>query len=342
MNKIKNAALFLIYAFIIVLCAVTVSDMGGFFRTLPFVFVLPAAATFLYNRKTLTVILTFCAVFMVCSAQSENITQPLILSAISAVFAFLGIYVKRLIITAYVCDGKSKKLFCLILSVLISVICVFFYFSVFGNPVSALIYRADNVDYIEENYPEHDLSIKNTVYDFSMKRYFTNIRFSDESPMNARISVKNNIIIDGYHNYYEYKYMSERSQELSVILAESFKENVSVSCNIGETDIILAPNCEKTETYSEMVFDIYIGTQIFDEESFAVKCKDYFDAVKESGFEYKALKFYGGYAGEFHYEMTIPSDFSGDFSEAVQPFNENHLVKREKEADYRQFWDFGR
>ena len=40
--------------------------------------------------------------------------------------------------------------------------------------------------------------------------------------------------------------------------------------------------------------------------------------------------------------MTIPSDFSGDFSEAVQPFNENHLVKREKEADYRQFWDFGR
>ena len=91
-----------------------------------------------------------------------------------------------------------------------------------------------------------------------MKRYFTNIRFSDESPMNARISVKNNIIIDGYHNYYEYKYMSERSQELSVILAESFKENVSVGCNIGETDIILAPNCEKTETYSEMVFDIYI------------------------------------------------------------------------------------
>ena len=342
MNKIKNTALFLIYAFLIVLCAVTVSDMGGIWRTIPFAFILPALATFLYNRKTLTVILTFFAVFTVCSAQSENIIQPIITAVISTVFAFLGIYVKRLIVTAFVCDGKHKKVFCLVLAGVISIISVCLYFSRFGNPVSCLIYRQNNVDYIEENYPGHDLSIKNTIYDFSAKRYFTNIRFSDESPMNAQISLKNKVIIDGYHNYYEYKYLSERAQSLSLILAQRYPENMSVGCNTVETDIILAPNCEKADTYSEMVFDIYLGTQLFDEESFAAKCKDYFEAVKEAGFEHKALKFYGGYAGEFYFEMTIPSDFAGDFTGSVLPFNQNHLVKREKEADYREFWDFGR
>jgi len=342
MNKIKNTVLFLAYALLIVLCAVTVSDIGGIWRTIPVAFALPALATFLDNRKTLTVILTFFAVFTVCSVQSENILQPLITAAVASVFACLGIYVKRLVITACVCDGKPKKVFCLTLAAIISIISVCLYFSYFGNPVSCLSYRQNNIDYIEENYPEHDLSIKNTIYDYSMRRYFTNIRFSDESPMNAQISVKNKVIIDGYHNYYEYKYMSERAQGLSLILAESFPENLSVGCNTVETDIILAPNCEKTETYSEMVFDIYLGTQIYGEEDFAVKCKDYFEAVKESEFEYKALKFYGGYAGEFYYEMTVPSDFTGDFNDAVQPFNEKHLVKREKEADYREFWDFGR
>jgi hypothetical protein len=341
-SKVKKTASFFAYVLLIVLSAITLTNAGGFFRTIPFVLVLPALATFLYNKRELTSALTFLATFMVASAQSLDIKKAFLLSVAAFIFSFAGIYIKRLLITAYVCDGKARKIFCIILACAFLLIGSAVYFTLFGNPVSALVSRADNIAYIKENYPERELEINETVYDFSHRRYFTNVSFMSDSPMNADISVKGGVIIDGYHNYYEYKYMSKRAQELSLIIYEAFRENTSVGCNIAKTDILFAPNKTAGETYSDMVFDIYFGTQTADESTFAGKCKEYCEAINEKGFEYGALKFYGGYAGEFYYEMTVPHDFPTDFYGNVLPFNEKHLVKRETEADYKEHWDFGR
>lgn len=343
MNKAKKAVSIIIYAVIIVVAAITVTETGGFFRTLPFVFVLPAVATLFYNKRLLTALLVFVATFLVSASVNGDMVQVLLLSAISAVFALVGIYAKRLIVTALVCDGKAKRTFCIIYAAAIFFVFSVSYFIFFGNPVSQLMASSDNRAYISENYGENEIKVGKTIYNYSKNRYFTNITFTDESPMNADISVKNRTIIDGYNNYYEYKYMSQRAADLSRILSASFKEELGVGCNIGETDILFAPNVSDVrEVYGKMVFDVYFGTQTADEATFAKKCAEYKKAVDDSGFEYCALKFYGGFAGDFYYEMTAEADISGEHSQLVLPFNENHLVKRESEADYKEFWNYGR
>ena len=342
MAKTKKAVAIIIYALLIVLAAITVTDVGGFLRTLPFIFILPPVATLLYNKRLLTVLLTFVAVFFVSSATFGSVTEALMLSVVSAIFSFVGIYVKRLIVTCVVCDGKAKKIFCIILSAVIAVISFGAYFCFFGDPVSAFSARNENIKYIGENYAENDINIGKTTYSFSEKRYFTKVTFTDDALMNADISVKNNVIIDGYNNYYEYKYMSNRAEQLALILSESFREDFGIGCNTVESDILFAPNVKYEDTFDKMVFDVYFGTQTADEAAFAKKCASYAEKVKESGFSHMALKFYGGFAGDFYYEMTVESDFSGDLTSKVLPFNENHLVKRETEADYMDHWSYGR
>ncbi len=342
MAKTKKAVAIIIYALLIVFAAITVTDMGGFLRTLPLVFILPPIATLLYNNRKLTVLLTFVAVFFVSSATLGKVAEAFMLSAVCAVFSFVGIYAKRLIVTSIVCDGKAKKIFCFILSAAIVFIGFTAYFCFFGNPVSVLSARSENLKYIGENYAENDINIGKTTYSFSEKRYFTNVTFTDDALMNADISVKNRVIIDGYGNYYEYKHMSNRAEQLALILSESFREDFGIGCNIVESDILFAPNVKYDDVLDKMVFDVYFGTQTPDEAAFAEKCASYAEKVKESGFSHMALKFYGGFAGEFYYEMTVESGFSGDFASKVQPFYENHLVKRETEADYMDHWSYGR
>ena len=66
---------------------------------------------------------------------------------------------------------SMKKWIYLILALAITGYIIFFYISFNGNPISKAIAKGHATDYLENYYPEHNVSIKDSGYNFKDKSY---------------------------------------------------------------------------------------------------------------------------------------------------------------------------
>lgn len=339
LKKIIDTNIFKISVFIIfaVFSSYTVSCGASFLRTLPFVLVLPAVSTLFYNRKLLSAFACFVCAAIFLTVESTDILNTAIFSVFAFLFSGLGMLIKRFFVTAYV--SARKRVFCLVTGIILLLIGVFSYSLVFGNPVSFAVNRAQNLDYIRNLYGKELSQAQNyTWYNMRDGRYYTNVSFTDTARMNADIS-SGKIAADGYSNYYEYKALSDRREELAQMFSENVKGDCAVRINTNETETY-----GDTTERENMVFDVAFYAQLAEKEAFEKACEKYITALSESGFVCKKINFYGGFADEFLYKLPAEYPFtitSESIGQSIQPFEEKAFDRYYNELDYADGWSYG-
>lgn len=338
-HAIKKPLFFAAYILLVVFASYTASKGAGFLRSLPFAVILPAAATLFYNKKLLTTGLVFVCSLVFLLVETEKITECIITALLFALIAGAGILVKRFFVTAYV--SREKRIFCALSGAVILAAAVIFYCFLFGNPVSFMISRAGNLGYMEKTYGEKAPDTAETYYDFTQKRYFTNVNFADTSPVKAIISAKEPVY-DGYSNYYEFVLLSERREEMAEFLSSHFSAgDFALRINVSGTEISATPETKAEDVFDEMVFDIAFYSQLSEKDAFAEKCRGYAQALAGEGFEFKTVNFYGGFADEFLFSLSVPYGESTDVSENVTDFDGEVFERYYDELDYADGWSFG-
>jgi len=337
---VKNLLFLAVYTLLMIGATASMLESSGILRTIPFVFILPAAATLFYNKKRLTCALVFAFVlfFTLIEAGSEKVA--FLMALISVAFAFVGIFIKRLVVT-FVVD-KSKRAVTCILSVILFVAAIVLYAFLFGNPFSAISAQSNNLSYINESYGQSAPDVKYTYYDFEEKAYMTKVAFSEDAVMSADICAKDpENIIDGYNNFYEHKYLTARSNILtSLFELELPDETRVVRINIDDTKITGAALKDPDALCTEMVFDVAFYSQLNTKEDFLAKCREYYDVILDGGFVYGKISFYGGFADDFLFEMTVEYGKENDLDALVKDFTAETFERYYDDEDLYDHWSY--
>ncbi|MBR5527887.1 MAG: hypothetical protein IKV97_02700 [Clostridia bacterium] len=341
--RIKNTINYVIYILLVALSVMAMTESRGILRTFPFVLILPAVATFFVNKKLVTIFLCFATTLFLCFSEDINIGSAVFPALFAGIFSATGILSKRFFITAHIAQDK-RKLF-VFPGVLLLILGVAGYFAVFGNPISAFSAKNENIAYIEERYGEDAPNIRHTYYDFSKKTYFTNVSFIDQTYMNADIGIENGKIYDGYSNYYEYKLLSTRRNEMAKLLGGHFADGrFALRINTSQTDISASAKeaQEPQKFYGKMVFDLAFYDQLRETEDFVNECERCAEYLKKAGIEFASVNYYGAFADEFLFEMNVPFGFDGDYSVLAEDFSGDTFERYYDESDYADGWYYGK
>ena len=111
--------------------------------------------------------------------------------------------------------------------------------------------------------------------------------------------------------------------------------------NVSGTEISATPETKAEDVFDEMVFDIAFYSQLSEKDAFAEKCRGYAQALAGEGFEFKTVNFYGGFADEFLFSLSVPYGESTDVSENVTDFDGEVFERYYDELDYADGWSFG-
>lgn len=337
---IKNILFIAVYTVLMIGATASMLESSGILRSLPLVFLLPAVATVFYNKKRLTAALTFVFVLFFILIEKGSVLFAVITALVALAFAAVGIFVKRLIVTLFVSD--EKKIVVFVLAVLLFVACIFGYAYLFGNPFDAAAAQHDNLDYINETYGSAAPEVRYTYYDFDEKAYMTKVSFSDDAIMSADICARDpENVIDGYNNFYEYTYLTARSNILKTLLELKLPDETRVvRVNIDDTKITGAALKDPDQLCGQMVFDIAFYSQLNTQEEFLEKCIEYTDVIRENGFVYGKINYYGGFASDFLFEMTVEYGFDGELSSLVKDFSAENFDRYYDDEDFYDHWSY--
>ena len=338
-SYVKTILFLALYIILMIGATASMLESSGIFATLPLILILPAVATIFYNKKRLTAILCFALVLVFRLLESGNSKNAVICAFVALAFATIGIFIKRLAVTFFV--ANSKKAISAILSVILAAASVFCYFHLFGNPVSHANAHRENVAYLKETYGTEIPDIKYTYYNYEEKAYLTTVSLED-ALMTAEICATDpQNIIDGYNNYYEYTYLTSRSDILKSLLALKLPDETrEVRVNVDETKITAAPIKNPDSLCDEMVFGIAFYSQINTKEEFLEKCEEYHKVITENGFVYGIIHYYGGFADEFLFEMSVEYGFDGNLSSLVKDFSGETFERYYSEKDLYDHWSY--
>ncbi len=291
----------IIYAFIIFIATFTLTEQRGFFRTLPFILILPAVATFFYNKKLLTVILCGILAMFFGLVDSSDIAVAALLAILAMIFSSIGIVSKRLFITGTL--SETKRSICYILAVVLVVAGIVGYFGFFGNPVDLVGKHSDNVKYIRSAYPDETITIGKTAFDFYDRTYYTSCKIiCGNTKIIADISAKSPPHSDKFRKYLEYTLLGERITELSrTIMSNLPGESVLIREVSVDESVALTSSLTADDVRAHMSFDIAFIAQLTDISDFAKKCDEYIRALDSASFDYKTITFYGGFADEYRF-----------------------------------------
>ncbi len=340
LSFIKTVLFLAVYILLMIGATASLLESSGILRTFPLVFLLPATATLFYNKKRLTTVLTFVLVLFFILIEAGSVKIAIVTALVAFAFAAVGIFIKRLVVTLFVSDGK--KLPILALSVILFVAAILFYAFLFGNPFSALSAQQKNLGYIDESYGMASPEIRHTYYDFDEKSYMTTVSFSEDAVMSADICAADpENIVDGYNNYYEHKYLLARSNILKSLLELKLPDETrAVRINIDDTKITGAALKDPESLCDEMVFDIAFYSQLTSREEFLEKCREYHTVILDNGFVYGKINYYGGFADEFLFEMTVEYGNDGDLSALVKDFSAEGFERYYEEKDLYDHWSY--
>ena len=339
-SYVKSILFLAIYIILLIGATASMLESSGIFRTLPLIFILPGIACIFYNKKRLTAILCFVLVLFFSLVESGSVKRAVITALVALAFASVGIFIKRLAVTFFV--DSSKKAVTAILAVILLAAGIVGYSHLFGNPAAQISAQNENISFIKETYNTAAPKISYTYYNFDEKTYLTKVSFREDAIMSAEVCAadKENII-DGYNNYYEYKYLTARSNILKTLLELKLPDETrAVRVNIDETKITSAAIKDPDALCTEMVFDVAFYSQLSTEEEFLEKCKEYYEVIEQNDFVYGKINFYGGFADEFLFEMTVEYGKENELSSLVKDFSAETFERYYEDSDFYDHWSY--
>lgn len=273
-NNTKRILFGVIYALFIAACVLLLRRESGVWRTLPFLLILPPAATLFVGQKTVTVlILAFCGL-LAARVDGESLPHALLFALFVGILSTIGVFIKRFLVTARANDGR--KPLSLVCAGILAAAGIVFHAFVFGTPTGCVSARNAARAYFSETYAQDAVQVGKTFYDPFAHRFESTIFFTDGKSgktVRARFYRADTGVFDGYRAYYEARLLSQRRDEVTLFLSERFPEYVFTVEGVSiDTERTLDETSTVEEFQKNMTFSVTFYTQFADNTEFEAVC----------------------------------------------------------------------
>ena len=272
-----------IYAAISVVCVLLLRGAGGFWRTLPFLLVLPPLAVSFWNHKTVTVLILTVSGF-VCARLDDYGTAQSVLFALGTGFlSAIGILIKRFVITARVGDGRKK--ISVIGAVLLAVAGLLFDAFLLGTPFAYGSAHGTAKRYYAETYKSGEVRVLYTAYTPFSHRFESTLAFTDgNTAKTARFYRDENGLFDGYRAYHEARLLSQKRDEWTKLLSEAFPDYVFTVEGVSiDTEKTLDASARAEDFENDMTFTVSFYTQFPDKQTYERVCGEMRETLMGKG-----------------------------------------------------------
>lgn len=273
-NNTKRILFGVIYALFIAACVLLLRRESGVWRTLPFLLILPPAATLFVGQKTVTVLIMALCGLLAARVDGESLPHALLFALFVGFLSTIGVFIKRFLITARANDGR--KTLSLVCAGILAAAGIVFHAFVFGTPTGCVSARNAARAYFSETYAQDAVRVGKTFYDPFAHRYESTVFFTDgesESRKSARFYREGTGVFDGYRAYYEARLLSQRRDEITLLLSERFPEYVFTVEGVSiDTESVLDENSTVEEFQKNMTFSVTFYTQFSNDAEYEAVC----------------------------------------------------------------------
>ncbi len=318
-NNIKAFMKHIAYAALLVLSQLFFTKDSGMLRMIPLAVIMPAVATVFYNNRKLTVSICVLLSLFFNMMNEQTILAAVTLSILAGVFAFVGIFVKRLFVTSMLREGTKRAVYT-VCAVILAAISLVSYAALFGNVFSAAAAKEVHIDYINYMYGlDSGIACESTFYDFGSKSYVTEVSFEDGARRKALISYQRSMkpeeALDGVRDYYEEKLLDELRGQIFEA-TEGIESEIDSVCFDG--NVIISSRWQANELAEYSVFEVRFKSQTEDLEDFVRKCEEFVSRLDSAGIVFGRIVFYGGYAENDLFRMELDFGTHEDYKNLVE------------------------
>lgn len=269
------------------ICAICLLPSSGIVSTLPVPFLLAVACYFFCKTRWLIYIFFGTMPLLLNSLYGFPFENTLIVAVSSLISAYLGVLVKRAVLTLRYAKkkGDSERH-----SKSVAVVCVagivaaFVWLFVFGNPVSAVIKSVQNHNYTVVRYAD-TVNTSYTYYDVIRKQYLTKISFKGEpAGKDFYVSYPET---DGYNEYC--------LQLISADAADYFERKTAIAagdikCYLDTEYTVLSPQSDYREYLKDFEYLIEISSEVTGLRGFRIVFENLNEYLSlPDNFEYKSI-----------------------------------------------------
>ena len=313
-------------------------------RSFPLLIILSGISGLIYKDRAVlcgfSFILTFC---MYCTSGS-SIYSALFFSLLSSLFTLLGLLIFSRLNLIKKCAKKKSKSFYSKQAILFTIISLILYFTVCGNPYSAIVSNIENQNYINQNYK--DVNVLYTSFSLADFDFHTFAEFKDEESIigsdgTCFIMKTKNKIHDGIRDYAEEKMLFESRKVLSNILGNATDAYSILLSDIdfenGET---ISLNEKAKDYYARTKYVIGLYSIIEDKHSFERLAIDCIKTLKKApDFDFQQITFCAGNASSALYSLKItPDTYESEVSLCIKDFEHSQDLLGISQKDFLSYW----
>lgn len=268
------------------LCAACTLPNAGIFYSLPVSAILAVAASFFCKNRLLLCTLIGIVTFILDCFFEVSLLQSAVTGVLCALMAWLGLLIKRAVITAAYSYNKEKSVFtkAIVTAVFSAAALIVVWLFCFGNPVSHIIKQSDNIKYIKGRYGKQVQTI-NTRYDMFERAYLTKISF-DGGDRNADYYVVSGVR-DDYLDYCA-SLLTDQARMYFERMTTLGNDTVYSYIEPGTFDVKLQNNYEDYLEHFEYLLPVTV--EINNKGDFESVCENLFTYIKLSdSFIYKDI-----------------------------------------------------
>lgn len=310
----------------------TVGEVG-ILSTLPFAVVVPFAVSFFYDGPLALSFIAALSAIVVSVASDKGVWWTVLFTAAVFVSVFLLSFA-ALSGKRYPQVNRTLRL-CLILLILLS-LCLC-YALTFGNPVSCLLSQSDARDYLAARYPDAEISVERSHFDFSRRAYLHTLSFVSRGETYRGDLILSDEISDGYFDFVsglDVDRCRNRIMQLLRTVSDSPMTPYSRLPDGTAPQDTLSPDGDNT--FLDPAVEHYIA---FDFETskradFERTCHTLVQALLSSDIPFASVTFYGGHGTRtdtFMYQLTVTKNSPADaaFTES-KPFDKEFYTTLQK------------
>lgn len=292
--------------------AALLSPRAGFFTTLPLLTLLSAAAALICFMPVSAAALAFASAFFAGLIGSFGLGRCALLglsAALGTASAFFGV---RLAAGFF----RTKKALFAVCAAALLLFAPAMRLYWYGAPWDNLAAKSFFEDYLNKKYPDQSFISLNVSFSRPDGGYAATVGFgSDDAPAEAALTLKNGEVTDGFFGSFTLAGRDRVQSELvNLVRSRYVTEDLMIACpdtDVGAGDAESFPGKFGTAPdwiRSHAVLELGFRFTVTGMNEFCEKASEYFSFIRDSGFVFSSITFYGGDRGVYTYCVTLAPD----------------------------------
>ena len=187
----------------------------------------------------------------------------------------------------------------------------------FGDPISCLLSQSEARGYLSEHYPDADISVERTHFDFSRRAYLHTLSFSIKGEAYRGDLILDDAITDGYFDFVTSLDVDRCRTAVMKLIRTVSDSPMTPYSRLSDSALPDAPLSPNGNTFLDPAVEHYIA---FDFETskradFERVCHPLVQALLASDVPFASVTFYGGLgtrSDTFMYQLTVTPDSPAD------------------------------